>query len=357
VDRSPFPHHGPLPPHQVAGRDGLLDDLLGRLTDHRPTVLIGPRRYGKTSVIGKIASTLSETSTVIQVDLYELRSWADLAIRLDDALVHARSTGRRTLDRLAGSLELNLGLVKASLARPDRPAPDVTADRLLDLIVRLSQHEPTVLIIDEFSSVARVDGVTGLLRTRLQHHYDRIGLLFAGSEPSTMRMLFSREDQPFFGQADLVEIAPLATSAITELIEDGFNELSPAGLASAIAGFTAGHPQRVMQLADAAWRLRDEEPNDQLLWGRALETVRAATADGNEIRFSSMSTAEQATLRLIASDLPLFGRDASLLELGSSSAARSKTELLANGQVVERDGRLVIVDPIYADWIRRRFAL
>ncbi len=50
---------------------------------------------------------------------------------------------------------------------------------------------------DEFSSISRIDGAAGLLRTKLQRHFQTIGLLFAGSEPSTMRMLFEAADQPY----------------------------------------------------------------------------------------------------------------------------------------------------------------
>ena len=42
----------------------------------------------------------------------------------------------------------------------------------------------------------------------LQHHYQNIGLVFAGSEPSMMTSLFSDQTQPFYSQAELVQIEP-----------------------------------------------------------------------------------------------------------------------------------------------------
>src|SRR5512143_3781425 len=148
LPESPFPYHGPLEPQQVRGRDDLIADLISRLSAHRPTVLIAPRRYGKTSVLGRVAAQLDETVTVIRVDLYALRSWADFAVRLDAALAAVPAARRRALDRIAAGLEVNLGVVKASLSRPDRPDPGATADRLLDVLVDHARDHPTVVVFD-----------------------------------------------------------------------------------------------------------------------------------------------------------------------------------------------------------------
>lgn len=354
---SPFPHHGPLLPAQVTGREQLVTDLLEQLTSHRPTVLVAPRRFGKTSVLGRVADQLDETVTVIHVDLYELRSWADLAARLDDALVGVPAERRRGLDRIAAGLEVNLGVVKISLSRPDRPDPDTTTDRLLDVIVAHGRVNPTVVIFDEFSSITRLDGGAGLLRTRFQHHYQQIGLLFAGSEPSTMRMLFTETDQPFYAQADLIEVPPLDPVALETIISEGFDGKPPAGLAGRIHSFTGGHPQRAMQLADAAWEAHGAGLDDEQVWPVALEAVRRSTLESHETRFAGESSADQAVLRIAAGGGALFGRQAEVLSLSRSSAQASRRRLIDRGQVVTDNSRLQVVDPLYADWIRARFPI
>jgi uncharacterized protein len=354
---SPFPHHGPLEPDQVHGRDELIADLVVRVTAHRPTVLVGPRRYGKTSVLGCVEAQLGRTITVVRVDLYELRSWADFAVRLDSALAAVPTARRPGLDRIAAGLEVNLGVVKASLTRPDRPDPDATADRLLDVLVAHARRYPTVVVFDEFSSITRVDGAAGLLRTKLQHHYQRIGLVFAGSEPSTMRMLFTGTDQPFYAQADLVDVPALSLPALIDIIDDGFDGAPPSGLAGRIHAFTRGHPQRSMQMADAAWRAVRDGIDATTAWETALDRSRIETANSHETRFSGLAPADQAVMRLASADGVLFGRDAELLSLSRSSAQHARQHLIEQGQIAAVDGRLVVVDPLYADWIRRRFVI
>lgn len=352
---SPFPFHGPLRPDQVRGRDDLIDDLVERVTDRRPTVLVAPRRFGKTSVLGRVAALLSETTTVVHLDLYELRSWADFAARIDAALSTTRGAARQAMDRLAASLQIDLGVVRAELGRRQPPPADALAANLVDILVDYAKNSPTLLILDEFSSIGQVDGAAGMLRTKLQHHYQDIGLLFAGSRPSTMRLLFSAPEQPFYAQADLIDVPPLSGAALVDIVDAGFDE-APAGLAAAIHRVTNGHPHRSMQLADAAWTLlRDRagavDPGN--VWADALAAVQQSTAAEHETRFADLSPSAQAVLRLSSTGEPLFGRAAEQLNLSASSAAGSRRSLEDVG-LLHPDGS--VVDPLFGDWIRRRFS-
>ena len=53
----------------------------------------------------------------------------------------------------------------------------------------------------------------------------------------------------------------------------------------------------------------------------------------------------------------LFGRDAELLALSRSSAQGGRARLLERGQIIAVGGGVAVVDPLYADWIRRRFPI
>jgi len=228
----------------------------------------------------------------------------------------------------------------------------------------ISSAAPTTMATDTATATAdvtpttvAVDGAAGLLRTKLQHHYQRIGLLFAGSEPSTMRMLFTDTDQPFYAQADLVDVDALSLVSLTDIIDHGFEGAPPPGLAARIHAFAGGHPQRSMQLADAAWQAARDDVTPADAWATALERCRVATASGHETRFSDLQPSDQAAMRLTATNGVLFGRDAALLELSRSSAQLARRRLIERGQVIERDGQVTVVDPLYADWIRHRFPI
>ena len=363
VDLSPFPYQGPLEPDQVAGRDELVGDLVGRLADHRVTVLLGPRRYGKTSVLRRVLRDLERGgATPVWVDLYALTSLADLAARLDDGLDAVRGPLREVLTRIASSMSLQLGGVKVDLRSGwrERPDPALTVQALLDVLVRAGSAAPLVVAFDEFAGISGVPGAAGMIRTALQHHYQQVGLVFAGSEPSMMRTLFTAQAEPFYGQADLVEIGPLPERAVVDIVIDGFTSTGrgPGPIPDRVGAFAGGHPQRSMQLADAAWRATPAGSRaDDGTWELTLEQVRADVAGGLERLHSALPVGQQKVLRALAHTGSIYGSAARTHDLPKGTATSARAALLDHGHVREHGGRTVIVDPLLADWLRHRFPL
>jgi hypothetical protein len=359
IDATPFPHQGPLPPDQVGGRSELIADLIERMTARRMTALLGPRRFGKTSVLGAVGARLEETGTsVVRLDLYETRSSADLVVRLDRALAASQGRVGSRLASLAVGSSINLGVLKLEFAKPpaQRPDPDASLDLLLELLVEAAHDEPTLLIVDEFTGISGVAGAAGLLRTKLQHHVQQIAVLFAGSEPSAMAAMFTEQSQPFYAQADIIEIQPFTLAELAEIIDDGFaaSDRRSGGLAGLVHHATGGHPYRAMQLADAAWLRTEPGEIGDVAWPDALAAVRRSIAPGLEVLFSTFSHAEQVVLRALATHRPLFGGTLELFGASSGAVQAARDRLVANGTLT-RD--LTIVDPLLADWIRTTLPL
>lgn len=361
MDLSPFPYQGPLEPAEVHGRDDLTADLVERITSRRVTALLGPRRYGKTSVLRRVAADLTEVTT-LWVDLYEVTSIADVAVRFDDAFGATEGRFAAVARSIAASVSISLGVVKVDLAGParNRPDPALTLHALLEVLVATAAREPTLLVVDEFSSIGRVDGAAGALRTALQHHYADLGIVFAGSHPSMMRALFTARPEPFYGQADLVEIGPLAADAVEEIVRSGFTatDRDPGHIAAQITGFAAGHPQRTMQLADACWR---HTPVGGVpaagVWAAALADVRRATGEGMERLYSAFERGERSVLRAVARGGSIYGAEAAVLDLSNGTATHARRTLLDSGDLVDTPSGLAVVDPVLADWLRQRFPI
>jgi hypothetical protein len=315
---------------------------------------------GKTSLLRRVAADLAEVSTV-WVDLYEVTSMADVAVRFDDALAMTKGPLAALARRFSLEASLNLGALKVALSGPARARPDpaVSFHRLLEVLVRMAESSPTLLVIDEFSSVARVEGAAGAMRTAFQHHYRTLGLVFAGSQPSMMRTLVSERPQPFYGQADLVYIGPLDAAAIDDIVRQGFDNTGrKAGrLAGLIYDLTGGHPQRAMQLADACWHHTPPGGSGHDNWADGLSQVRHDSADTMERLYSQYNPSERRVLRAVALSGSIYGAEAELLDLAKSTAQNARRVLLDSGELTEAGGKLRIVDPILADWIRNRFPL
>lgn len=357
MNPSPFPHQGPLSPAEVRGRDDLLADLTGRVTRRAVTALVGPRRYGKTSVLRRLAADLTEVTTV-WVDLYGVASAADLAVAFDTALDSAGAPVRATAGRLALTAQIDLGAVKATLSRParSRPDPDVLFPTLLDLVVATALTTPTMLVLDEFSAITTVPAAAAKLRTALQHHYRDIAIVFAGSAPSVMRTLFTDREEPFYGQADLVDIGPLDRTAVHGIVTDGFISTGrdPERGAALVHDLAGGHPQRTMQLADALWHhTPDGGSVTDEVWADALTELRQRIADPMSRIFDGHPASARKTLRIVAHDESPHGAAGQMLALSKNAATKARKALLDNGDLIrDTDNRLVVTDPMLADWIR-----
>jgi uncharacterized protein len=361
VETSPFPYQGPLEPEQVRGRDDLLADLTERVTERRVTALLGPRRFGKTSVLRRLAADLTEV-TAIAVDLFGVQTHADLVVRLSSAMREAVPAVRDRAVELSVEAGIDLAGVQAKLQLSPRKRPDARLlyGQLVRMLVEISRRGPLLAIFDEFQSIAAVDGATAVLRTELQHHYPEIGLIFAGSAPSAMRDIFTRHDQPFFNQADLVTIEPLTRAAVHEIVDEGFHSSGrdPGLVTGRIFELTGGHPQRTMRTADAVWRQTElGTPADQV-WGRSLIALREAEASTLAATYDDLATGEKKVVRVYANGGALYGSAAERLRLWPGAADHARDKLLAEGKLRETpDGDIVVTDPLLADWVRLRLPL
>ncbi len=362
MDESPFPYQGPLQPEEVEGRDELLADLTERATRHTVTALVGPRRYGKTSVLRRLSADLTEVTTV-WVDLYGIASASDLAVALDRALDIPGTPLHSIAQDVATTLQLSLGVVKATLARParSRPDPEVVFTNLLEVLVKAAVTSPTLLVLDEFSSIAAVPSGAAKIRTALQHHYRDISIVFAGSAPSVMRQLFTDRAEPFYGQADIVDIEPLTAGAVHQIVTDGFirTDRRPGITAPLVIELTEGHPQRTMQVTDAVWR---HTPVGSIatesIWSAALGEVRRQNADSLSRIYDAHSNSSRKVLRIVAHDESIFGTAGSVMALNKNAATEARTALLADGQLrKDTAGKIQVTDPLLADWIRTTLPL
>lgn len=361
---SPFPHHGPLDPALVEGRDAEAQDLALRLRERRPVAVLGPRRYGKTSLVAHTLWLLDQVEPTAQVwvDLYGVTSFADFAVRLDQALVAVRGKFREVLDTVAGGASVRLGVLGVELRRGASSGPDPVAAThdLLELLVRAATGRSVVLALDEFSDVAAVDGLDAVLRTHLQHHYRDLGIVFAGSRPSMMHTLFSDGGRPFFAQADLVELGALSPQAVTAIVHEGFSRTSRSAgpVALRVVGFAAGHPQRSMLLADAAWwRTPEGSEASEDTWARALAAVRSSVAGSLAALYQELGGAQGPVLRSVARTGSAFAAAESRFhDLSNSSITVARDALVREGHLARGlDGKVAIVDPLFADWLRRTF--
>lgn len=362
---NPFVFDRPVGTHDLIDRDAEAAALLRSLEQGTNTRLSSPRRYGKTSLLGRV---LDEAQAVgmarVYVDLYGTRTVEQVHARVQRAyeselkgpVARAFAALRR-----AGGGGLSTPIGGASLPASGGPTERALLD-LLDLPLALHERTGTrvALAFDEFQEIlAAGQGVDGLIRSVIQHHGDAASYIFAGSHPGLMAQLFGDRGRPFYGQAAPLLLDRLDSADLANYVADRFEQTrrDPGAALSWLVDLAEGHPQRAMLLAHLLWStLEPEATAGEDEWNRTLDAVESFVGDELQGTWGSLSPVERGVTEAVAlaergltaeSTLRSFG-----LTKGAAPAAAAR--LTAAGVLVEdatRPTRHRLVDPLLARWV------
>jgi hypothetical protein len=316
------------------------------------------------------------------VDLYGVTSLAEVCVRIASSYARLRDGRLRAhLDSLGARLGLSLTPAGPGVTLGPRqpvPTPEATqtaAAELLDLPLTLHERDglPTLVVFDEFQDVLSAGaGLDGLLRSHVQYHGGAAVYVYAGSQPSLMRRLFSDRERPLYGQAEPLELGPLPADEVLVELAERFEELDedPVGALSPLVATAAGHPQRTMLLAHLLHRELAARangvttlPEGPEVEGIALAdaVVRRALAMTNEAHqavWDQMSSGKKAVLVALAEgESPTGTTTARRLQTSRATLQSALRDLARDGQHVTRDegpGPWRYVDPLLAQWVRAR---
>jgi hypothetical protein len=380
----PFPFETPI------AADALIDRREELLRLHQAAVervhvrVAGPRRFGKTSLLLAHAAGLSGAGwRAVHVDLYGVTSLAEVCVRIATSYGRLRdSRVRGHLDALGSRLGFSLTPAGPGLTVGPRqrvPTPETTqtaAAELLDLPRTLFERDriPTLVVFDEFQDLLTAGpALDGLLRSHVQYHADAAVYVYAGSQPSLMRSLFSDRERPLYGQAEPLELGPLPVDEVVVELAERFEALGedPAGALSPLVVTAAGHPQRTMLLAHLLHRelsarvlgtttLPEGGEVDGLELAEAvLRRALATTQEAHQAVWDALPAGKKAVLAALADgDSPTGTTTARRFETSRATLQSALRELAKEGQHVTRDGSgpWRYVDPLLALWVRRRGA-
>jgi uncharacterized protein len=363
----------PLDPGRLRGREVEVARIADEARAGNAITVSAPRRYGKTSVLLSVRQRLTDAGhPVVLVDLYGTASMAELTVRLERAWAKVLPPWRQAADRILDATRLGLSLtgqgIGVTFQRQPRTDPLPALHALLALPERIGDADRRlVVILDEFQSIGDLRGAEGLLRSHIQHHRDLAGYVFAGSETHLLDRQFDDPDRPFYGQALRLRLSRPSRTALADTVETEFarTERHPGEALGPLLDLADDHPQRAMLLAHFLWQATAEGQIATLEeWDAALREARVHVAGEVEARYDRASRNQQRVMRAIAHHASPF-EVAARVGLGLEAGSVSKTlELAIRDGLVEQhhapDGAPIagsyrLVDPMLADWIRRRF--
>jgi hypothetical protein len=366
MELNPFVFDRPLDPDRLIDRDDEAQRLLLLAEGGHASRLSAPRRYGKTSLLRRVGRDAEHAGLVyLEVDFYGALSLTDVVGRMEEAYGRLRPTLRRAaiaaLDTLRPKLSIGAGPLRIEAQAIPRDQANKVLSGLLDLPLALFERDGTRTLVafDESQALLSIGGgIDGLFRSHIQRHGDAASYIFAGSHPGLMHQLFGLYERPFFGQARVFRLAPLANADLIEYLGTRFEdtERDATPVLPALLDRAKGHPQRAMLLAHHLWERtpRGEESTPEI-WMDALDSAFREHGEALESAWDALGSNEQSVMAALAlSDEALFSRRTlTRFNLSKGAAQHAREKLAQMGHLHQIDDRWQLVDPLLAEWISR----
>lgn len=375
---NPFEYGRELGLDELVDRRDEMAEIDAAIRNRGKLFLIGPRRFGKTSILS--AADEAATRRDVVVLRFDAEKYESLELLAEALLTAATRSLEGRLDRAValigraasllrpearvdqeGSLTISIG------GRSSRGPLPVLTDAL-DAVEALAKESgrTMVVILDEVQQIVVEHGIAAerQIRSTVQQHR-HLGYIFAGSGTRLLTEMTSDPDRPFYRMGERLFLGPVPAVEFLQFLEDGF-----AG-----SGFTT-EPDACEYILKRA----EEVPyNVQRLAHQVWEMLRAGTG-----RAVSRPLVDEALERLVRREDPAYTQIWTTLRRNQKTAIKAVigeggTSLLSSRvartyhistpsiqtalkqleeasllRTEQRDGqtRYRLVDPFFSAWLR-----
>ncbi|MGI8547277.1 MAG: hypothetical protein ACR2M1_08075 [Gemmatimonadaceae bacterium] len=393
--RNPFEYGRELAPGELADRTDEVEQARSAMLEGRKLFIIGPRRYGKTSILRAAElGAIAAGAIVFRYDVSAFPSVDSLTARLaaDAALAFAGSTDRvvRVVKDLFGalrptvSIDVDSGAPTISFGgdrASERSKPIPLLTDVLDGIERAaSKHNGSVaVVLDEFQELLGSGGVkagvkAGMkveeqIRATVQRHR-HVGYVFAGSKTRLLIEMTTTHGRPFFNLGDRRFLGPVPRPDFIALLSKGFADgdiVVLEGALDEILSRAEDVPYTVQLLARACWdtcragAAAGEQP--LVLTPALVASVHERVAREQDPNFSTawekLTLPQRAALRALIYTGGIGLASAEVSRRYHISVSTMQTSLGAlKDQEILRDElsggvtHLRFEDPLFSAWIR-----
>lgn len=339
------------------------------------TILISPRRWGKTSLVRKVCDVVDRKKVIpVFVDIFKCKTEYELYNALAEAVLkqtaskaelwmdNARDFIARLSPKVSFSPEPNSEFALSLGISPKTHAPE----EILSLAEEIAQKKQKriVVCIDEFQQIGEMaDSISIQKRLRSVWQHQRLtSYCLFGSKKHTMMNVFQKRNMPLYQFGDFKFLDKIPTETWVEYIVQHFKDRQrtiSTEQAAKICQLVDNYSSYVQQLSWLVFSLIDE---GQVVTDEHLKQGVKDLLNSQEQLFMQqiepLTAYQMNFLRCILSGHhDDFGETAvrEEFQLGSvSNITRLKTALV-DKDIVEMSGkRYYITDPVFALWFRSR---
>ena len=340
------------------------------------SILISPRRWGKTSLVDHVCRQLEGSDIMtVRLDIFGCKSEYDFYNVLAAAV----------LKQTATKVQLWMDEAKDFLARltpqihiPIDPTSDVsvslgitpethTPEEILNMVEVIAKRKDRhiVVCIDEFQQVGEFENtksVQATLRSVWQHHHFTSYCLF-GSKRHMMSKIFLNRSMPFYQFGDLMWLQKIPTTDWTDYIISHFENAGrhiSEQMVQKICELVDLYPSYVQHLASIVLNHtpQGETATEELLPSAVKELISTNEALYMQ-QIEPLSGYQMNLLRAIVSGIHTGFNEKKVraqFDLGApSNMVRLRDALIERDLIYSEMRQLFITDPVFSLWFKQRF--
>ena len=339
------------------------------------TIIISPRRWGKSSLVNKASKLAMEQDNkliICHIDLFNVRDEEHFYSLLAQKVISATSSKwdetvdliRKFFSRL--SPKITIGTDPMNEVSVDFEMKDVVnnPDEVLDLAEKIAKMKglKIVVCIDEFQNISEFsdpDYFQKKLRSHWQQHQN-VSYCLYGSKRHMMLEVFTDSSKPFYKFGNLMFLNKIDTPYLVSFFKERFADTKKKITEEAcnlIVEFTDNHPYYAQQLAQLSWlRTKDICTED------IVREAHTSLVEQLSLLFATIT--ENLTTQQLHYLKALLAGEKSISSTETmhrykisspTSIARSKASLIKNDILDNKAGEISFQDPIYAYWLKTVF--
>ena len=340
------------------------------------SILISPRRWGKTSLVDHVCRQLEGSDIItVRMDIFGCKSEYDFYNVLAAAVLKQTATkvqlwmdeAKDFLARLTPRINIPIdptSEISVSLGiTPETHSPEEVLDMVEVIAKRKNRH--IVVCIDEFQQVGEFENtksVQAKLRSVWQHHHDTSYCLF-GSKRHMMSQIFLNRSMPFYQFGDLMWLQKIPTSDWTDYVKSHFEHACrhiSDQMVTKICEVVDHYPSYVQHLASIVLY---QTPEGGTATEEVLPSAIKELISTNEALYMQqiepLSGYQMNLLRAIVSGIHSGYNEKKVraqFDLGSpSNMVRLRDALIERDIIYSEMRQLYITDPVFTLWFRHRF--
>jgi len=355
---------------QFINREKEINSLSLNLESHINTLLISPRRWGKSSLVAKVANRMQKDNKKIRfcfIDLFSIRDEEEFYEVFATEIIKATSNkwqewaenGKRFLLKLIPRFQIGIDPTNDFKISFDWKELKQHSSEILDLPEKVSIEKNIHLIvcIDEFQNISHFEEplfVQKKMRSVWQKHQIATYCLY-GSKRHMLSEIFENTSMPFYKFGDTMFLKKIERTHWVKYIVRQFKKTDKKiskGLASNIAETMENHPYFVQLFAATIWKFTEKTCTLETI-DQALESLMEQYSLVFQRETDNFTNKQLNFLKALAKDVQQFSSRETLTNynLGSQGNVKRIKTALEKKEVIDLWGdKIEFMDPLFRLW-------